>query len=185
VTQFNLSALGLVLKSTTVLTEILAAQPQKKEDKERQEEEAKNCDAAEQALMDLYEVVMQDFMIDPDLRYKYANLPDLQAAKQDGLLFNDLKWPTVQEKADVDRLNYILTIKDSALNVPRNLEARRRLQYFTTSLFMTMPAPPAVRKMFSFRSVVHGLLYIELEYRRVSVNANPQSAIPQTPSARP
>jgi hypothetical protein len=68
VTQFNLSALGLVLKSTTVLTEILAAQPQKKEDKERQEEEAKNCDAAEQALMDLYEVVMQDFMIDPDLR---------------------------------------------------------------------------------------------------------------------
>jgi hypothetical protein len=89
------------------------------------------------------------------------------------------------QKADVDRLNYILTIKDSALNVPRNLEARRRLQYFTTSLFMTMPAPPAVRKMFSFRSVVHGLLYIELEYRRVSVNANPQSAIPQTPSARP
>ncbi len=77
------------------------------------------------------------------------------------------------QKADVDRLNYILTIKDSALNVPRNLEARRRLQYFTTSLFMTMPAPPAVRKMFSFRSVVHGLLYIELEYRRVCVNPKP------------
>jgi callose synthase len=173
VIQFKLSALGLVLKSTTVLTEILAAELKKKEDKERKEEEAKNCDAAEQALMDLYEVVMQDFMFDPDLRYKYANLPDLQAAKQDGRLFSDLKWPTEQEKADVDRLNYILTIKDSALNVPRNLEARRRLQYFTTSLFMTMPAPPAVRKMFSFRSVVHGLLYIELEYRRVCVNPKP------------
>jgi len=150
VIQFNLSALGLVLNNTTVLTEILAAEPQKKEDKERKEEEAKNLDAAEQALIGLYEVVMQDFMIDPDLRYKYANSLDLQAAKQGGRLFSELKWPTEQEKADVDRLNYILTIKDSALNVPRNLEARRRLQYFTTSLFMTMPAPPAVRKMFSF-----------------------------------
>jgi hypothetical protein len=30
-------------------------------------------------------------------RYKYANLPDLQAAKQDGRLFSDLKWPTEQE----------------------------------------------------------------------------------------
>ncbi len=47
---------------------IQAAEPQKKEDKERQEEEAKTRDAAEQALMDLYEVVMQDFMIDPELR---------------------------------------------------------------------------------------------------------------------
>jgi Na+/H+ antiporter NhaD/arsenite permease-like protein len=45
-----------------------AAEPQKKEDKERKEEEAKNLDAAEQALIGLYEVVMQDFMIDPDLR---------------------------------------------------------------------------------------------------------------------
>jgi hypothetical protein len=97
VIQFKLSALGLVLKSTTVLTEILAAELKKKEDKERKEEEAKNCDAAEQALMDLYEVVMQDFMFDPDLRYKYANLLDLQAAKQDGRLFSDLKWPTEQE----------------------------------------------------------------------------------------
>jgi hypothetical protein len=68
VIQFNLSALGLVLNNTTVLTEILAAEPQKKEDKERKEEEAKNLDAAEQALIGLYEVVMQDFMIDPDLR---------------------------------------------------------------------------------------------------------------------
>jgi hypothetical protein len=68
VIQFNLSALDLVLKNTTVLTEILAAEPQKKEDKERKEEDAKNRDAAEQALIGLYEVVMQDFMTDPELR---------------------------------------------------------------------------------------------------------------------
>ena len=57
------------------------------------------------------------------------------------------------QKAQVRRLNYILTIKDSALNVPKNLEARRRLQYFSNSLFMSIPAPQSVRKMFSFRLV--------------------------------
>jgi hypothetical protein len=54
--------------SCCVIFLLQAAELQKKEDKERKEEEAKNCDAAEQALMDLYEVVMQDFMFDPDLR---------------------------------------------------------------------------------------------------------------------
>jgi hypothetical protein len=54
--------------SCCVIFLLQAAEPQKKEDKERQEEEAKTRDAAEQALMDLYEVVMQDFMIDPELR---------------------------------------------------------------------------------------------------------------------
>lgn len=34
--------------------------------------------------------------------------------------------------------------------VPHNLEARRRLQFFTNSLFMHMPSPPPIRKMFSF-----------------------------------
>ncbi len=60
--------MGMKVMSCCAIFLLQAAQPQKKEDKERQEEEAKNCDAAEQALMDLYEVVMQDFMIDPDLR---------------------------------------------------------------------------------------------------------------------
>jgi hypothetical protein len=54
--------------SCCVIFLLQAAELKKKEDKERKEEEAKNCDAAEQALMDLYEVVMQDFMFDPDLR---------------------------------------------------------------------------------------------------------------------
>lgn len=58
----------------------------------------------------------------------------------------------------VRRLHYILAIKDSALNVPVNLEARRRLQYFSNSLFMSMPEPPPVRKMFSFRFVIFSLL---------------------------
>jgi callose synthase len=36
------------------------------------------------------------------------------------------------------------------LSVPSNLEARRRLQYFTNSLFMKIPESPSVRKMLAF-----------------------------------
>lgn len=49
------------------------------------------------------------------------------------------------------RLHSLLTIKDSAANVPRNLEARRRLEFFTNSLFMEMPVAKPVRNMLSFR----------------------------------
>lgn len=51
----------------------------------------------------------------------------------------------------VKRLYSLLTIKDSAANVPRNLEARRRLEFFTNSLFMNMPPAKPVREMLSFR----------------------------------
>lgn len=55
------------------------------------------------------------------------------------------------QKAQVKRLYSLLTIKDSAANVPQNLEARRRLQFFANSLFMEMPEAKLVREMLSFR----------------------------------
>jgi len=36
------------------------------------------------------------------------------------------------------------------MDVPMNLEARRRIAFFTNSLFMDMPCAPTVRKMLSF-----------------------------------
>jgi len=44
-------------------------------------------------------------------------------------------------------------VKESAIEVPTNLEARRRIAFFTNSLFMDMPRAPRVRKMLSFRLV--------------------------------
>lgn len=52
----------------------------------------------------------------------------------------------------IRRLYLLLTVKESALDVPTNLEARRRIAFFTNSLFMDMPRAPKVRKMISFRS---------------------------------
>lgn len=49
------------------------------------------------------------------------------------------------------RLHLLLTVKDSAANIPKNLEARRRLQFFTNSLFMDMPSAKPVSEMVPFR----------------------------------
>ncbi|XP_031116196.1 putative callose synthase 8 isoform X1 [Ipomoea triloba] len=55
---------------------------------------------------------------------------------------------SIMEK--IKRFLLLLTIKDKALDVPKNLEARRRISFFATSLFMDMPSAPKVRNMLSF-----------------------------------
>ncbi|KAH9311871.1 hypothetical protein KI387_026906 [Taxus chinensis] len=53
-------------------------------------------------------------------------------------------------KEQITRLHLLLTVKESAMDVPVNLEARRRIAFFTNSLFMDMPNAPKVRNMLSF-----------------------------------
>lgn len=53
----------------------------------------------------------------------------------------------------IKRLFLLLTVKETAMDIPRNLEARRRISFFSTSLFMNMPSAPKVRNMLAFRSV--------------------------------
>ncbi|KAH9770609.1 callose synthase 7 [Citrus sinensis] len=50
----------------------------------------------------------------------------------------------------VVRLHFLLTVKESAVNVPKNLDACRRITFFANSLFMKMPSAPKVRDMISF-----------------------------------
>ncbi|XVF63100.1 hypothetical protein PTKIN_Ptkin09bG0061700 [Pterospermum kingtungense] len=50
----------------------------------------------------------------------------------------------------IKRLHTILTTRDSMLNIPVNIEARRRLAFFSNSLFMKMPHAPQVEKMMAF-----------------------------------
>ncbi|XP_074585983.1 callose synthase 3-like [Curcuma longa] len=50
----------------------------------------------------------------------------------------------------IKRLYLLLTVKESAMDVPTNLEARRRISFFSNSLFMNMPEAPKVRNMLSF-----------------------------------
>ncbi|XP_059628840.1 callose synthase 3 [Cornus florida] len=64
-----------------------------------------------------------------------------------------IKFPVPETEAwkeRIKRLYLLLTVKESAMDVPSNLEARRRITFFSNSLFMVMPTAPKVRNMLSF-----------------------------------
>ncbi|KAL0371178.1 UNVERIFIED_CONTAM: Callose synthase 3 [Sesamum angustifolium] len=64
-----------------------------------------------------------------------------------------IKFPAPESEAwkeKIKRLYLLLTVKESAMDVPSNLEARRRISFFSNSLFMIMPSAPKVRNMLSF-----------------------------------
>ncbi|KAL9407348.1 hypothetical protein Peur_004320 [Populus x canadensis] len=136
--DFQLKKLSLVITRVTGLLGILKAE---KPDQEN---------GAIKAVQDLYDVVRHD-VLSVNMREHYETWNLLSKARTEGRLFTNLKWPRDTElKMQIKRLYLLLTIKDSAANVPKNIEARRRLQFFTNSLFMDLPAPKPVREMLSF-----------------------------------
>ncbi|XP_057540291.1 putative callose synthase 8 isoform X2 [Amaranthus tricolor] len=114
-------------------------------------------------LQDMFELVTNGMMINGS-----RTLDMLNSSQQDGdhsayftrkiqpELFaskNAIHFPLAKDGALYDQIKrflLLLTIKDKALDIPANLEARRRICYFATSLFMNMPAAPKVRNMMSF-----------------------------------
>ncbi|KAF8408938.1 hypothetical protein HHK36_005008 [Tetracentron sinense] len=113
-------------------------------------------------IQDILEIITQDVMVNGDgILHRHddtQNDKNKQKFEKLNLGFkNDKSW---MEK--VFRLHLLLTVKESAINVPMNLEARRRITFFTNSLFMIMPSAPEVRNMLSFRSVRLNLFFFIL-----------------------
>ncbi|KAK2977667.1 hypothetical protein RJ640_015664 [Escallonia rubra] len=137
--DFQLNNLPLVIQKVTALMGIL-----------KEVETPELVNGAVKAVQDLYDVVRIDILsINMSKHYDEWNM--LSKARTDGRLFSKLKWPTDAElRTQVRRLYSLLTIKESAVNIPQNLEARRRLEFFTNSLFMEMPVTKPVREMLSF-----------------------------------
>ncbi|KMT02455.1 hypothetical protein BVRB_9g204040 [Beta vulgaris subsp. vulgaris] len=105
-------------------------------------------------LQDIVEIITQDVMSDehdilkrPQLHHQIDDdgKREQRFEKIHIFLLRNKSW---REK--VVRLYVLLSEKESAINVPMNLEARRRMTFFTNSLFMTMPSAPFVRNMLSF-----------------------------------
>nr|GEU44760.1 callose synthase 5 [Tanacetum cinerariifolium] len=108
-------------------------------------------------LQDMLEVVTRDLMIN-----EIRELVELGHGSKDSgtQLFEKapdsrpaIVFPppvTAQWEEQIKRLYLLLTVNESAMDVPKNLEARRRITFFTNSLFMNMPRAPRVRKMLSF-----------------------------------
>ncbi|CAM8892739.1 unnamed protein product [Rhodiola kirilowii] len=112
---------------------------------------------------DMLEVFTRDIMMEDNISslvdsiHGGAGYEGLTPLDQQSQLFASsgaIKFPiermTEAWKEKIKRLYLLLTVKESAVDVPSNLEARRRLSFFSNSLFMEMPKAPKVRNMLSF-----------------------------------
>ncbi|KAL6576445.1 Callose synthase 10 [Orobanche hederae] len=139
VITLSLKKLPMVLSRFTALTGLLT--------RDSTPELAKG---AAKAVYDFYDVVTHE-LLSPDLREQLDTWHILLRARNEGRLFSRIEWPKDRDiKEQVKRLHLLLTVKDSAANIPKNLESRRRLQFFTNSLFMEMPPAKPVSEMMPF-----------------------------------
>nr|XP_043619283.1 callose synthase 11-like [Erigeron canadensis] len=108
-------------------------------------------------LQALYELMVKEL---PKTKKPVAQLmqeglaPRNPATAEEGLLFvNRVQFPKPEDAffyRQLRRLHTILSSRDSMRNVPKNIEARRRIAFFSNSLFMNIPRAPQVEKMFAF-----------------------------------
>ncbi|ESQ51131.1 hypothetical protein EUTSA_v10022518mg [Eutrema salsugineum] len=107
-------------------------------------------------LQDMLEVVTRDMMQNENRELVELGHTNKESGRQifagtdakPAILFPPVA--TAQWDEQIRRLHLLLTVKESAMDVPTNLEARRRIAFFTNSLFMDMPRAPRVRNMLSF-----------------------------------
>ncbi|MFS7956842.1 putative 1,3-beta-glucan synthase [Helianthus anomalus] len=107
---------------------------------------------------DKHEVVTRDIM---EERYLEGQEDEVDEQIQLFQPAGAIMFPTPESEAwkeKINRLYLLLTVKESAMDVPSNLEARRRISFFSNSLFMDMPSAPKVRNMLSFSSYLLPLL---------------------------
>lgn len=99
-------------------------------------------------LQSLYEYLVYDFPRDSSVleavraRSSYHN-----NTKETELFMEAVDLSALEDQGflkSLKRLHTTLSTKDPLLNVPRGLEARRRISFFSNSLFMTMPRAPQV-----------------------------------------
>ncbi|KAK4479931.1 hypothetical protein RD792_012983 [Penstemon davidsonii] len=139
VITLSLKKLPVVLSRFTALTGLLT-----------RDESPELAKGAAKAVYDLYDVVTHE-LLSSDLREQLDTWNILLRARNEGRLFSKIEWPKDPEiKEQVKRLHLLLTVKDSAANIPKNLEARRRLEFFTNSLFMDMPPAKPICEMIPF-----------------------------------
>ncbi|MFQ6647564.1 hypothetical protein Gotur_021691 [Gossypium turneri] len=103
-------------------------------------------------LQDIMEIITQDVMVNGSgiiaRAHRHHEGDQKKEQRFEKINIDLIQMKTWREK--IIRLYLLLTVKESAINVPPNLEARRRITFFANSLFMNMPSAPKVRDMLSF-----------------------------------
>ncbi|KAL4596955.1 hypothetical protein ACB092_12G201100 [Castanea dentata] len=120
-------------------------------------------------LLNMVEIVNRDMMKDAISSWaesshaSYSGTDErMKSLDQQYQFFGELRFPVPETEAwneKIKRLYLLLTTKESAMDVPSNLEARRRIYFFSNSLFMDMPPAPKVQNMISFSGLTP--FYIE------------------------
>jgi len=116
----------------------------------------KDLSKAVNILQALYEIYVREFPKSKrnTLQLKQDGLAPHGPASGEGLLFEDaIEFPDAEDEffnRQVRRLHTVLTSRDSMHDVPKNIEARRRIAFFSNSVFMNMPHAPNVEKMMAF-----------------------------------
>ncbi|KAM4094928.1 hypothetical protein ACB094_06G232000 [Castanea mollissima] len=121
-------------------------------------------------LQDIMEIITQDIMVDDhEILEGIHHTQDGKTEQR----FERLAFQLTLNKSwteKVCRLHLLLTVKESAINVPQNLEACRRITFFANSLFMNMPKAPKVQNMLSFSVLTpyfkEDVLYSEDELKK-------------------
>ncbi|XVF66836.1 hypothetical protein PTKIN_Ptkin10aG0070000 [Pterospermum kingtungense] len=133
-------------------------------------------------LQALYEIAVRDFIKDKRTieQLREDGLAARNPAAMSGLLFeNAVKLPDPSDDKfyrQARRLHTILTSRDSMQNIPVNLEARRRIAFFSNSLFMNMPHAPQVEKMMAF-SVLTPYYNEEVLYSKEQIRTENEDGI--------
>ncbi|GJX44510.1 callose synthase 2-like protein [Tanacetum coccineum] len=123
--------------------------------------EKKDQDEVVIVLLNMLEVVTRDIIVNETIsslmESSHGGFNGNNEGSQDKQyqkFFTELNFPVTKEtdawKEKIRRLHLLLTEKESAMDVPSNIEARRRISFFSNSLFMEMPEAPKVRNMISF-----------------------------------
>ncbi|PPR85546.1 hypothetical protein GOBAR_AA35144 [Gossypium barbadense] len=113
-------------------------------------------DAVVFLLQDMLEVVTRDMMVNEIRELVELGHSNKESGRQlfagteekPALVFPPVL--TAHWVEQIRRLHILLTIKESGIDIPSNLEARRRIAFFANSLFMDLPRAPRVRNMLSF-----------------------------------
>ncbi|KAJ7537160.1 hypothetical protein O6H91_12G100700 [Diphasiastrum complanatum] len=136
-------------------------------------------------LQDMFEVVTHDMMIDEArVKLESSHGPLARSQSKRGQLFATVKpnpavlFPPPKDEAWSEQLNRLLLLlkNEAAMDVPTNLEARRRIAFFTNSLFMDMPPAPFVRNMLSF-SVLTPYYNEEIIYTKKTLHEENEDGI--------
>ncbi|KAJ4836809.1 Callose synthase 12 [Turnera subulata] len=133
-------------------------------------------------LQALYEIAVRDFFKEKRTteQLREDGLAPRDPAAMAGHLFeNAVQLPDPSNETfyrQVRRLHTILTSRDSMHNIPVNLEARRRIAFFSNSLFMSMPHAPQVEKMMAF-SVLTPYYNEEVLYSREQLRTENEDGI--------